>query len=225
MTIKSTLRSEQLTLLSDYPAIRLSALPVLDQRLRGTTFVALAPRSILNSPQQTGVDFWSLNPYIGCEFGCTYCYARYAHRYAVERARDAGKLSEAEFHDFRGPHGWEAFERRIFVKERLLGALEADLGRYMRTARPPDGPTAPIVIGTATDPYQPAERRFRLTRQVVERLPRCATAFCRCSRRTFPIWSTATVVPTEEAGATRHATTRGRWRRASSGFRRDADFP
>src|SRR5205809_1151176 len=173
MTIKSTLRSEQLTLLSDYPAIRLSALPVLDQRLRGTTFVGLAPRSILNSPQQTGVDFWSLNPYIGCEFGCTYCYARYAHRYAVERARDAGKLSEAEFHDFRGPHGWEAFERRIFVKERLLGALEADLGRYMRTARPPDGPTAPIVIGTATDPYQPAERRFRLTRQVLERLARC----------------------------------------------------
>src|SRR2546427_7259122 len=41
------------------------------------------------------------NPYIGCEFGCTYCYARYAHRYAVERARDAGKLSEAEFRDFR----------------------------------------------------------------------------------------------------------------------------
>src|SRR5216117_3920466 len=116
MTIKSTLRSEQLTLLSDYPAIRRAALPILDQRLRGTTFVALAPRSILNSPQQTGVDFWSLNPYIGCEFGCTYCYARYAHRYAVERARDAGKLSEAEFHDFRGPHGWEAFERRIFVK-------------------------------------------------------------------------------------------------------------
>ncbi len=155
------------------PPYRRAALPILDQRLRGTTFVALAPRSILNSPQQTGVDFWSLNPYIGCEFGCTYCYARYAHRYAVERARDAGKLSEAEFHDFRGPHGWEAFERRIFVKERLLGALEADLGRYMRTARPLDGPTAPIVIGTATDPYQPAERRFRLTRQVLERLARC----------------------------------------------------
>src|SRR5437667_11109756 len=155
------------------PPYRRAALPILDQRLRGTTFVGLAPRSILNSPQQTGVDFWSLNPYIGCEFGCTYCYARYAHRYAVERARDAGKLSEAEFHDFRGPHGWEAFERRIFVKERLLGALEADLGRYMRTARPPDGPTAPIVIGTATEPYQPAERRFRLTRQLLERLARC----------------------------------------------------
>jgi DNA repair photolyase len=159
--------------LSNLPTFRPSvSLPVLDQRLRGTTFVALASRSILNSPQQTGVDFWSLNPYIGCEFGCTYCYARYAHRYAVERARDAGKLNDAEFQDFRGPHGWEAFERRIFVKERLLGALEADLGRYFRTAHSPDRP-APIVIGTATDPYQPAERRFRLTRQVLERLARC----------------------------------------------------
>src|SRR5881397_1975594 len=142
MTIKSTLRSEQLTLLSDYPAIRLSALPVLDQRLRGTTFVGLAPRSILNSPQQTGVDFWSLNPYIGCEFGCTYCSARYAHRYAVERAHDAGKLSDAEFQEFRGPHGWEAFERRIFVKEAFLAALEHDLQRYFHSA---DRPTAAIV--------------------------------------------------------------------------------
>src|SRR5213593_843622 len=163
--------------LSDYPAIRLS-LPVLDERLRGTRFVSLTPKSILNSPQQTGVDFWSLNPYVGCEFGCSYCYARYAHRYVVERARDAGKLSDSEFQDFRGPHGWEAFERRIFVKEGLLAALERDLQRYFRSARPPDGSpsplgTAPLVIGTATDPYQPAERRFRLTRRVLERLARC----------------------------------------------------
>src|SRR5437899_9560016 len=173
MTIKSTLRSEQLTLLSDYPAIRLSALPVLDQRLRGTTFVALAPRSILNSPQQTGVDFWSLNPYIGCEFGCTYCYARYAHRYTVERAHDAGKLTDEEFLEFRGPHGWEAFERRVFVKDTLFGALERDLRRYFRSTSPTTRPAAPIVIGTATDPYQPAERRFRLTRGILERLARC----------------------------------------------------
>ena len=148
----------QLPLLpSDGPTVRLS---VLDERLRGTRFVSLTPKSILNSPQQTGVDFWSLNPYVGCEFGCSYCYARYAHRYVVERARDAGKLSESEFQDFRGPHGWEAFERRIFVKEGVLAALERDLQRYFRSARPPDGPTAPLVIGTATDPYQPAERRL-----------------------------------------------------------------
>src|SRR5256886_6748422 len=147
--------------LSDYPAIRLS-LPVLDERLRGTRFVSLTPKSILNSPQQTGVDFWSLNPYVGCEFGCSYCYARYAHRYVVERARDAGKLSEPEFQDFRGPHGWEAFERRIFVKQGVLAALERDLQRYFRSARPPDGPTAPLVIGTATDPYQPDRKSTRL---------------------------------------------------------------
>src|SRR5437879_10985674 len=160
---------DQLVLhLSAYPPIRPS-LPVLDERLRGTKFVSLTPKSILTSPQRTGVDFWSLNPYVGCEFGCSYCYARYAHRYVVERAHDAGRLSGPEFRDFRGADGSEAFARRIFVKEGLLGALERDLQRYFRTA----GPTAPIVIGTATDPYQPGERRFRVTRQVLERLARC----------------------------------------------------
>jgi DNA repair photolyase len=111
------------------------------------------------------MDYWSLNPYVGCEFGCSYCYARYTHRYVVERAHDAGKLTDAEFADYRGAHGWEAFERRIFVKEQVVGALDADLMRV------PLGHT--IVIGTATDPYQPAERRFRVTRAVLQRLARC----------------------------------------------------
>jgi len=142
-------------------------LEVLDERLRGTKFVSLAARSVLNSPEQTGMDFWSINPYVGCEFGCTYCYARYAHRYVVERARDGGKLSADEFADFRGPHGWEAFEHRIFVKRNVLAALDTDLPRYFRS-----GDGAAIVIGTATDPYQPAERRFRLTRAILERLAR-----------------------------------------------------
>jgi DNA repair photolyase len=168
----SAKRSRQLQLLNAVPPYRPTALPILDERLRGTKFVSLEPKSVLNSPQQTGVDFWSLNPYIGCEFGCTYCYARYAHRYAVERAHDAGKLSDEEFVDFRGPHGWEAFERRVFVKDRLLGALEADLRRYSRSISQSGGRPAPIVIGTATDPYQPAERRFRLTRGILERLAR-----------------------------------------------------
>ena len=167
-------RPPQLPLLQTVsPPVHPSAPAVLDERLRGTRFVSLTARSVLNSPQQTGVDFWSLNPYVGCEFGCSYCYARYAHRYVVERAHDAGRLSVPEFRDFRGAHGWEAFERRIFVKEGLLGALERDLQRYFRTAGPTVGPTAPIVIGTATDPYQPGERRFRVTRQVLERLARC----------------------------------------------------
>src|SRR2546422_4045568 len=84
----------------DVPSFRPSvALPVLDQRLRGTKFVSLAPKSILNSPQATGMDFWSINPYVGCEFGCTYCYARYAHRYVVERAHDQRRLSDEEFRE------------------------------------------------------------------------------------------------------------------------------
>jgi len=171
----SAKRSRQLQLLTAVPPYRPAALPILDERRRGTKFVSLEPKSVLNSPQQTGVDFWSLNPYIGCEFGCAYCYARYAHRYTVERARDGGRLSDAEFQEFRGLHGWEAFERRIFVKEHLLGALEADLRRYFRSVDPAVSRSAPapIVIGTATDPYQPAERRFRLTRGILERLARC----------------------------------------------------
>jgi DNA repair photolyase len=154
------------------PRLLPSPLQVLDERVRGTKFVELAPRSVLNSPRQTGVDFWSLNPYIGCEFGCTYCYARYAHRYAVERARDGGRLGDAEFREFRGTEGWEAFERRIFVKRRALAALETDLRGYHRAAAL-SREAPPIVIGTATDPYQPAERRFRITRQILERLARC----------------------------------------------------
>ena len=138
---------------------------VLDERLRGTRFVSLTPQHVLNSPQSTGMDYWSLNPYVGCEFGCSYCYARYTHRYVVERAHDAGKLTDAEFADYRGAHGWEAFERRIFVKEQVVGALEVDLKRVALGEC--------IVIGTATDPYQPAERRFRVTRAVLQRLTRC----------------------------------------------------
>lgn len=151
--------------LSNVPTFQRSV-TVLDTRLRGTRFVALEPRSVLNSPSQTGMEYWSLNPYVGCEFGCSYCYARYAHRYVVERAHAAGKITPEEFSEFRGAQGWEAFENRIFVKESILGALEADLRKFFRD------PGA-LVIGTATDPYQPAERRFRLTRAVLQRLARC----------------------------------------------------
>src|SRR5436309_5693205 len=161
-------RSQQLQLLTAIPPYRRTALPVLDERLRGTRFVSLTPRSVLNSPAQTGMDFWSLNPYVGCEFGCTYCYARYAHRYVVERAHDAGKLDDAEFRDFRGPHGWEAFEKRVFVKEGILAALDRDLKRFFRSDSPTVRQSDPIVIGTATDPYQPAERNYKLTRSVLE---------------------------------------------------------
>src|SRR5207253_9771971 len=88
-------RGRQLQPLNDVPPYRLSALPILDERQRGTKFVSLEPKSVLNSPQQTGVDFWSLNPYIGCEFGCTYCYARYAADVGVERDRKSTRLNSS----------------------------------------------------------------------------------------------------------------------------------
>lgn len=148
------------------------SLRVLDTRKRGATFVEHRVKSIVNSPESTGMGFWSINPYIGCEFGCTYCYARYTHRYTVERAHDKGQVADADFAQLRKSKTWEMFERRIFVKQRetVLNALERDLCSIRR--RQSVGPVHPIVIGTATDPYQPAERQFRITRAVLERLCR-----------------------------------------------------
>ncbi len=125
---------------------------LLDQRRRGTRFIHLPIRSILNSLQQTGMGFWSLNPYVGCEFGCTYCYARFAHRYVTERG-EPGATTWAD----------DEFERQVFVKSEAPDVLAL-------TLKPSRLEGAALVIGTATDPYQPAERRFRLTRRVLERL-------------------------------------------------------
>ena len=128
------------------------ALPVLDERARGTSFVRLAVRSVLNSPASTGMGFWSINPYIGCEFGCTYCYARDTHRYTLERL---GQRADTP--------AWLDFEQRILVKTEVADVLA-------RTLDPARLGRDSLVIGTATDPYQPAERRFRLTRAILERL-------------------------------------------------------
>ena len=138
---------------------------LLDERARGTRFVELPVRRVLNSSAATGMGFWSVNPYIGCEFGCTYCYARDTHRYTVERAHDQGQLSDDAFREFRGDEGWEAFENRIFVKSGAADVLA-------RTLDPARLAGASVIIGTATDPYQPAERRFRLTRSILETLGR-----------------------------------------------------
>ena len=148
------------------------SLRVLDTRMRGTTFVEHRVKSIVNSPESTGMGFWSINPYVGCEFGCTYCYARYAHRYVVERAHNNGQLPDTDFDQLQKSKKWEIFEHQIFVKQRdaVLAALEHDLSIIRR--RQSVGRIHPIVIGTATDPYQPAERKFRITRAILERLCR-----------------------------------------------------
>ena len=86
---------------------------------------------------------WGINPYRGCEFACKYCYARYTH----------------EFMELRD--GVD-FERKIFVKEHAAALLRSELKRVKRGEE--------IAIGTATDPYQPAERRFEVTRAILEEL-------------------------------------------------------
>jgi DNA repair photolyase len=126
-------------------------------------------RSVLNSPENTGMPYWSLNPYVGCAFGCAYCYARYAHRYV--REREDAVLGDATA--ATAMPSWLAFERRIYVKRHapdlVRAALDrAEAGRAGRRTRLLRG--EPLVIGTATDPYQPAERHFRVTRGVLEAL-------------------------------------------------------
>ena len=136
----------------------------------GTKFIELNVKSLANSPKSTGMEFWSINPYVGCDLGCAYCYAHYAHRYVVERAHDAGKMSREEFTQFFKPNSETAFARHIFVKQRtaVLNALERDLARVHKRSSPNNPAT--LAIGTATDPYQPAERHFGITRAILERL-------------------------------------------------------
>lgn len=86
---------------------------------------------------------WAINPYRGCEFACKYCYARYTH----------------EFMELRD--GVD-FERKIFVKQQAAALLRSELKKVKRGES--------IAIGTATDPYQPAERRFEVTRAIMEEL-------------------------------------------------------
>src|SRR6202161_3065454 len=115
--------------------------PSLDAKRR-VAYFDLAARSFLSKCSNPRLPFrWTINPYRGCEYGCKYCYARYAH----------------EFMELRDP---ELFERKIYAKQFQALAFRAEVRRLKL------GDT--IWIGTATDPYQPAERRFQITRQMQE---------------------------------------------------------
>ena len=106
-------------------------------------YFALPCRSALNRESSGRMPFaWTLNPYRGCEFGCKYCYARYTH----------------EFMEM-----WDGmdFERKIYAKEEAPERLRAEL-------RQAKDKGLPIALGTATDPYQPAEKQFEVTRKMLE---------------------------------------------------------
>jgi len=114
---------------------------VLDQKTL-VEYIELPTRSYISRCRNPAMPFeWMINPYRGCEFGCKYCYARYTHEFM-------------EFHDSA------AFERKIFAKLWDEAAFRREIDRF------PYGTT--LAIGTATDPYQPAERRYRVTRRMLE---------------------------------------------------------
>ena len=144
------------------------ALPTIGEQ-KDIRYHAANARGLLNGPESTGMDYWSVNPYVGCAFGCTYCYARYAHRYALQRALSAASPSDALRAEIESVPPWLAFERHVLVKENAAELLTHELRPGgARLAALEAGQV--VVIGTATDPYQPAERRFGITRSVLETL-------------------------------------------------------
>lgn len=162
-------RSLQLPIFPDQAESTARRLPVIGEQTDITYHSTLA-KSILNGPETTKMGYWSINPYVGCAFGCTYCYARYAHRYVMERAVSGASNLDARLErDVSEMPPWLAFERHIVVKENAAQVLRKTLrhgsDRYRALI---EGET--ILIGTATDPYQPAERRFRITRGILETL-------------------------------------------------------
>ena len=125
---------------------KMAAESELKESKRRVEYRELASKSFLNRCTSERMPFrWTLNPYRGCEFGCVYCYARYTH----------------EFMELREPG---AFETRIFAKQ----WNEAEFRRELRHVPLGDA----IALGTATDPYQPAERRYGLSRRMLEAIAR-----------------------------------------------------
>ncbi|MEO8542894.1 MAG: PA0069 family radical SAM protein [Burkholderiaceae bacterium] len=113
-----------------------------------TRIQAQTAGSAISRNQSPDIHFdYGLNPYRGCEHGCVYCYARPTHSY----------LNLSPGLDF---------ETRIFAKTNLAEQLAREL--QSRSYVP-----SQIVIGSVTDAYQPAERRWRVTRSVIELLARC----------------------------------------------------
>jgi DNA repair photolyase len=123
---------------------RLAASSPLADAKREAEYFLLPVRSILNYSDSDRLPFrWTVNPYRGCEFGCKYCYARYTHEYMDLDGAD--------------------FEHKIFVKQDAGPIAARDLLSVAERGEL-------IAIGTATDPYQPAEREFGATRAILEQM-------------------------------------------------------
>ena len=129
------------------PLLGIAKLAATGESIRQGHFVeyfTLPSRALLNRCTSKRVPFtWTINPYRGCEFACKYCYARYTH-------------------EFMELNDGVDFERKIYVKQQTAWLLRQELKKVKQGEE--------IAIGTATDPYQPAEKRFEITRGILEEL-------------------------------------------------------
>ena len=117
-----------------------------------TTVTVQLARSIISRNDSPDIPFsQSINPYQGCEHGCIYCYARPTHAYL--------DLSPGV-----------DFETRLFAKPQAAELLHAELAK-------PGYRCDPIALGTNTDPYQPIEREWKITRSILELLADCGHPF------------------------------------------------
>ncbi len=113
-----------------------------------TTVTVEQAKSVLQRQKSPDLPFdYSLNAYRGCEHGCIYCYARPSHAY----------LNLSPGLDF---------ETRLFAKPEAAQLLRAELAK-------PSYRCSPIALGSNTDPYQPIEREWQITRQILEVLAEC----------------------------------------------------
>ena len=109
-------------------------------------YFTLPVKSLLNRCTSARMPFtWTVNPYRGCEFACKYCYARYTH----------------EFMEMRD--GVD-FEQKIYAKQHAADLLRQELRKVK--------PGEDIALGTATDPYQPIEKKLEITRSILEEFAR-----------------------------------------------------
>ncbi len=113
-----------------------------------TEVTLVQARSIISRNQSPDIPFaQAINPYQGCEHGCIYCYARPSHAYL-------------------GLSPGLDFETKLFAKANAAQLLRAELSR-------PSYRCEHIALGANTDPYQPIERRYRITRSILELMAEC----------------------------------------------------
>jgi len=151
-----------------------------DPKAFTTTVEAERARVIVTRNDSPDVGFSaSINPYRGCEHGCIYCYARPAHAYM-------------------GLSPGLDFEQKLFFKPEAARLLEAELSR-------PRYVPEVIHIGGNTDPYQPQERRLRITRGVIEVLARFSHPFSVISKSALVLRDLDLIAPMAQRNLARVA--------------------